>query len=99
VVYGIRIVGVALQNLREFLNRPLIVHVIEMLKGGRIERIGRPEREFGLSQAERKRESGQGRHEDREFPEQEESLEAVYPSHAARVLRQLRESGIFALCK
>ena len=43
VIYGIWVVGMALQNLVEFLNRALVVHVVEMLEGLGVKRIGWPE--------------------------------------------------------
>src|SRR6266567_4846140 len=43
VVDGIWVVGMALQNLVEFLNRALVVHVVEMLEGLDVKRIGWPE--------------------------------------------------------
>jgi hypothetical protein len=53
VIHGIRVLGVALGNLRELLNRPLMVHVVEMLEGSGVERIRRTEGEFRLSERER----------------------------------------------
>src|SRR5438128_9801082 len=43
VIYGIWVVGMALQNLVEFLNRALVVHVVEMFEGRGVKRIGWPE--------------------------------------------------------
>ena len=51
MVHCVGIVGMALQDLPELLDRALIVHVIKILKCGGVKRIGRPEGELLLSPA------------------------------------------------
>ena len=46
VIDGIWVIGMALRNLGEFLNRTLVVHVVEMFEGLGVEGIRRPERKF-----------------------------------------------------
>jgi hypothetical protein len=99
MVDGVRIVRVTLGNLRKLLDGPLIVHVIEVLEGGGIERVGRPKSQFRLSQGERNRQRHQGAAKDREFPKQGQSLEAVYPRRVGRYLWKPRQLGNFAYCK
>src|SRR5437868_15116781 len=40
MIYGKRIGGMAVKNFLEFLHRPVIVHVVEVIEGGRAEWIG-----------------------------------------------------------
>jgi hypothetical protein len=72
----------ALRHLRKLLDRALVIHVVEVLEGGRIQRIGRPERQFLLPQKQ-----GAGQQDDRDHQAKKEwmaqwaeSLNAVYPT-------------------
>ena len=40
MIDGVGIVRMTRQNLRKLLDRPLIIHVVEVIESGRIERIG-----------------------------------------------------------
>ena len=46
MIDGVGILGMALENLRKFLDRPLIIHVVEIIERRRVEWIGGAERQL-----------------------------------------------------
>jgi len=67
MVDGVGIVRMPLSDLSELLDRALIIHVVKVLEGSGVERVGVPERHLGLRKQTGTGQDGKKKSQDRKL--------------------------------